>query len=149
MSRFYPTILAADALKKTGTKLESLRRPELRADGRGLANRFHLPAAVYDSAEMQRMAQAGLERLYKFQHSDWGWGWWETDKSTPYMTAYVLMGLRAAQDAGVQVRDEVYRLRAETPGTFKVLPAAGFAMYAPEIQAKSPDRTVRIVERDK
>ncbi len=30
-----------------------------------------------------------------------------------------------------------YRLRAETPGTFRVLPATGFAMYAPQIRASS------------
>ena len=30
-----------------------------------------------------------------------------------------------------------YRLRAETPGTFRVLPASGFAMYAPQIRASS------------
>jgi uncharacterized protein YfaS (alpha-2-macroglobulin family) len=30
-----------------------------------------------------------------------------------------------------------YRLRAETPGAFRVLPASGFAMYAPQIQATS------------
>jgi uncharacterized protein YfaS (alpha-2-macroglobulin family) len=37
-----------------------------------------------------------------------------------------------------------YRLRAEVPGTFQVLPAAGFAMYAPEIRASSDEGSLRV-----
>ncbi len=36
-----------------------------------------------------------------FQHEDGGWGWWETDDSHPFMTAYVVAGLAQAQAAGV------------------------------------------------
>jgi uncharacterized protein YfaS (alpha-2-macroglobulin family) len=37
-----------------------------------------------------------------------------------------------------------YRLRAEVPGTFHVLPATGFAMYAPEIRASSDEGSLRV-----
>jgi uncharacterized protein YfaS (alpha-2-macroglobulin family) len=37
-----------------------------------------------------------------------------------------------------------YRLRAEVPGTFRALPASGFAMYAPEICARSDEGSLRI-----
>ena len=37
-----------------------------------------------------------------------------------------------------------YRLRAETPGAFRVLPSSCFAMYAPEIRANGADEAVQI-----
>src|SRR5271167_1468422 len=62
MSRFYPTILAANTLEKLGVKLEALaRRPPERAPT--FADRFGaFHGAVFDSVEMGRMADAGLHR---------------------------------------------------------------------------------------
>jgi len=107
MSRFYPTILAANTLEKLGVKLEALaRRPPEKAPT--FADRFGaFHGAVFDSAEMGRMADAGLHRLYNFQHEDGGWGWWTHDASSPYMTAYVLTGLQITSQAGYEVRPEV------------------------------------------
>ena len=50
--------------------------------------------------------KAGLERLSDFQHEDGGWGWWKTDESDVFMTAYVVGGLSQAKAAGVVVNDE-------------------------------------------
>ena len=55
---------------------------------------------------LQEKIRAGLDRLYSFQHEDGGWGWWETDDSHPFMTAYVVAGLSQAKAAGVQVNQE-------------------------------------------
>jgi hypothetical protein len=96
MSRFYPTVLASKTLKQLGLDVGQLAPP--------VANQR---ASVLDSAEMQKMAEAGLARLYRFQHDDGGWGWWEHDQSDVYMTAYVLVGLKTAQDAGLEIRDRV------------------------------------------
>ncbi len=60
-----------------------------------------------DDAALQEKIRAGLERLYAFQHEDGGWGWWETDESHPFMTAYVVAGLVQAKAAGTQVKDDV------------------------------------------
>jgi len=57
-----------------------------------------------DEAALHEKINAGLERLYNFQHQDGGWGWWETDDSHPFMTAYVVAGLKQAQAAGVEVK---------------------------------------------
>ena len=54
------------------------------------------------------MVRAGLDRLYSFQRNDGGWGWWREDDSSPYQTAYVLQGLQAARQAGVNVDGGVY-----------------------------------------
>ena len=37
-----------------------------------------------------------------------------------------------------------YRLRAEVPGVFHVLPTNGYAMYAPDVRANSDERTLRV-----
>jgi uncharacterized protein YfaS (alpha-2-macroglobulin family) len=107
MSRFYPTVLAANTLRKLGINLEALAgRP--RGPAPKFADRFDLfQSAVFDSREMNRMAQAGLQRLYNYQHEDGGWGWWRDDASSPYMTAYVLTGLQLTRQAGHEVRPRV------------------------------------------
>jgi len=45
----------------------------------------------------------GLQRLYKLQHYDGGWGWWASEKSNSSITAYVLFGMTHARDAGFAV----------------------------------------------
>jgi len=79
MSSFLPNILVAQAVKDLG-----LTAP---------------PASV----ELQQKIAAGLQRLYQFQHDDGGWGWWETDQTHPFMTAYVVAGLAQAKAAGYAV----------------------------------------------
>ncbi len=53
--------------------------------------------------ELPVMIAKGLARLYNYQHSDGGWGWWEHDETDPFMTAYALYGLFLAQEAGYSV----------------------------------------------
>lgn len=57
-----------------------------------------------DQAELDKKIQAGLDRLYNFQHDDGGWGWWVTDESHPFMTAYVVGGLSEARADGIEVK---------------------------------------------
>jgi uncharacterized protein YfaS (alpha-2-macroglobulin family) len=79
MSSFLPNVIVTKAVSDLGIK------------------------ADLEKAEVQRKIRAGLERLYNFQHEDGGWGWWETDESHPFMTAYVVAGLTQAKAAGVQI----------------------------------------------
>ena len=53
-----------------------------------------------------RRSAPGSTASNNFQHEDGGWGWWETDESHPFMTAYVVAGLAQAKAAGVQVDAE-------------------------------------------
>jgi uncharacterized protein YfaS (alpha-2-macroglobulin family) len=62
--------------------------------------------APVDAASLQEKVRDGLDRLYAFQHEDGGWGWWQTDESHPFMTAYVVAGLVQAQAAGVEVKQD-------------------------------------------
>lgn len=65
-----------------------------------------IPSNV-DRGELNRKVNDGLARLYAHQHPDGGWGWWVSDESQDFMTAYVLYGLDEARKAGYEV--EGYR----------------------------------------
>lgn len=109
MSRFYPSVLVRDTLKKMGTDLETVGKQRKQMNAADLQHRFgsyHDP--VFDSDELDHMVRAGLQRLANFQHDDGGWGWWHDDDSSPYETAYVIQGLKAARDAGVDVDGNLY-----------------------------------------
>ena len=85
MSRFLPTIIAAKTFK------------ELKA-----------PLKSKTITELPNMVDAGLQRLYNFQHQDGGWGWWTNDNTHPYMTAYVIYGMNLTQQAGYNIDREIY-----------------------------------------
>lgn len=58
-----------------------------------------IPSRV-DRAELNQKVRAGIDLLLSQQHPDGGWGWWATDESHAFMTAYVLYGLEEARKAG-------------------------------------------------
>jgi len=82
MSRFLPTAIVAYTAKKLNLNL-----------------RLQL------MNELPKMIDKGLKALYNYQHSDGGWGWWESDATHPYMTAYVVYGLALTKQAGHQVNE--------------------------------------------
>ena len=57
-------------------------------------------------ATLNKQVSLGLQKLYRYQHSDGGWNWWEFDQTDGDMTAYVLSGLVAARRAGFLVDDQ-------------------------------------------
>ncbi len=58
--------------------------------------------------DLDAQVKAGFQRLYNYQHSDGGWGWWENDPSVPKNSAYVMYGLALAKDAGFTVDENVW-----------------------------------------
>jgi alpha-2-macroglobulin len=82
MSSFLPNIIVTAAVRDLGLK------------------------SNLDPVATQEKIRAGLDRLYNFQHEDGGWGWWQTDDSHPFMTAYVVAGLAQAQAAGVEIKQD-------------------------------------------
>jgi alpha-2-macroglobulin len=83
VSRFLPNVLAARALSTLGV-------PDAELEAR-------LPALVNE----------GLDRLYRQQRGDGGWGWWPDDESNAYISAYAVFGMLKAKEAGYSVRDDV------------------------------------------
>ena len=84
MNSFLPDVVVAWTLKDLGVEAP----PEVEQD-------------------LPRMVSAGLARLYRYQHYDGGWGWWEYDQTDPRMTAYVVYGLDLARKAGFEVDGQV------------------------------------------
>ena len=82
MSSFLPDVIVADAIKQLGLK------PSMSQE------------------ELKKKIDAGTKRLYDYQHDDGGWGWWETDDSHVFMSAYVLAGLSQAKRIGYDVDQE-------------------------------------------
>ncbi|RLC85601.1 MAG: hypothetical protein DRJ03_11210 [Chloroflexi bacterium] len=83
VSRFLPNVLTYRALRELG-----IRDAELE-------NR--LPGLV----------EEGLDKLYRRQNGDGGWGWWYEGESNSYLTAYVVFAMVKAQEIGFKVRDVV------------------------------------------
>jgi uncharacterized protein YfaS (alpha-2-macroglobulin family) len=101
VSRFLPNVATWQALDEMG-----IQRPGLQQS-------------------LAQMVGVGLQRLYAQQHYDGGWGWWVSDKSDPYLTAYVLQGMLEAHRASFVVDGEVMSkaagyLRQELPSVSKV-----------------------------
>jgi uncharacterized protein YfaS (alpha-2-macroglobulin family) len=59
-----------------------------------------------EPTRLKAQVEAGLQRLYGFQHDDGGWGWWKDDDSMVFMTAYVVSGMSQAKYAGYSVDQE-------------------------------------------
>ena len=83
VSRFLPNVVTWQTLQEMG-----FPRPDLRQ-------------------KLSQMVGVGLQRLYTEQHYDGGWGWWVSEGSDPYLTAYVLQGMLEAHRAGFVVDQEV------------------------------------------
>ncbi len=86
MSSFLPNIIVQNTIRDLGLNTN--------------------PDTNVDQAALQEKINDGLDRLYSFQHKDNGWGWWETDESHPFMTAYVVAGLAQARAGGVKVHED-------------------------------------------
>jgi len=64
-------------------------------------------------ADLPPKINAGLQRLYGYQHNDGGWGWWYDDASDVYQTAWVIFGLAVTAEAGYEVDPQVIQRGAE------------------------------------
>ena len=94
MNSFLPNIIVSKTLSELGIKM-----PEI-------------------SKDLPKMVEAGLARIYRYQHDEGGWGWWEYDKPNARMTAYAVYGLNLAKKAGFQVDDGVLMRGKKALGGF-------------------------------
>ncbi len=85
MSRFLPSIIVANLIQELKVNVSSKTLNEL-----------------------PEIVKKGLKRLKELQHFDGGWGWWESDQTNPYMTAYVMYGLTLTKEAGYQVPERMF-----------------------------------------
>ncbi|MCR4402569.1 MAG: VanW family protein [Firmicutes bacterium] len=83
MNSFLPDVVVSRVIRELGAKASGVEK------------------------DLPKMVSAGLARLYRYQHFDGGWGWWEYDETDPRMTAYVVYGLDLARKAGFDVDERV------------------------------------------
>lgn len=65
------------------------------------------------AAELPGVVESSLQRLYRLQNRDGGWGWSESDDSDVWQTAYAAYGLDRAREAGYEVNARVLRAGIE------------------------------------
>ncbi|MGH9970973.1 MAG: alpha-2-macroglobulin family protein [Pyrinomonadaceae bacterium] len=106
MSRFLPAAITAKTLRDLGLKPETAMNKIFGGVEQSSAAATH-PKGKHDLRELDEITAKSLERLYNFQHSDGGWGWWKDGDSDHFMTAYVVWGMTLAREAGIQVRADV------------------------------------------
>ena len=94
MNSFLPNIIVSGTLGELGIEI-----PEITKD-------------------LPKMVEAGLARIYRYQHYEGGWGWWEFDKPNSRMTAYAVYGLELAKRAGFNVDEEVFMRGRRALGNF-------------------------------
>ena len=112
MSRFLPSVITAKTLRDLGLEPEDVMGRAFGGIEANSASATH-PKGKKNLEQLNDMTQAGLKRLYDFQHGDGGWGWWKEGESDHWMTAYVVWGLSLARDAGVEVKEDVLRRAAK------------------------------------
>ncbi len=100
ISSFLPNVVATQALQAAG-----LSDPAL-------------------ESRLKEQVWKSLQRLYNWQNPDGGWGWWRAEKSDPLTSAYVVLGLLEAREAGYVVNDTVIE-RGLNFLRFKVQPLVG------------------------
>jgi uncharacterized protein YfaS (alpha-2-macroglobulin family) len=83
ISSFLPNVITTRALKLAGISNPSLQ------------------------SSLDSQVNAALQRIYSKQLSDGGWNWWDGSNSDPQTSAYVVLGLLEAKDAGYPVSQDV------------------------------------------
>ncbi len=102
MSRFLPAAIVRKTLSDLGLDGDAVMKKHFGGIEVKHADKTHA-GEKRNLAELDDMVKAGLQRLYDYQHADGGWGWWKSDDSDHYMSAYVVWGLALAQDAEVGI----------------------------------------------
>ncbi len=105
MSRFLPAAIVARTLKTNGLDPADIEGRVFGGIESGSAAATH-PKGKKDLHQLEAITTASMDRLYDFQHSDGGWGWWKEGNSDLFMTGYVVWGFAVAKEGGLAVEDE-------------------------------------------
>ncbi len=106
ISRFVPAVVIKRTLRELGVDADILLEQRFG----GISGEAGKTSRL---AELDAMTEKGLKRLYDFQRPDGAWGWWKEGPANLYMSAYVLWGLTLAENAGIEVEQDVLRKARE------------------------------------
>jgi hypothetical protein len=97
------------------------------------------------------LINAGLQRLYGYQHDDGGWGWWYDDATHDYQTAWVVFGLAITTQAGYEVEPRVIERGAQwLAGHLDEMDprTRAYALYSLAVAGRGDLAAVEALERD-
>ena len=102
MSRFLPAVVTARTLQDMGLSPDDALGKVFGGIEQAFVDKTHPKGRKkrQNIRKLDLIVNEGLERLYDFQQSDGGWGWWKRGESDHFMTAYVLWGLCLAREPG-------------------------------------------------
>lgn len=103
-SKFIPALLVNKVVKKTGIDIGNLNKKDDEKT-KFLDKKNDNP--IYNNNLLNDMAITGLKKIYSFQNSDGGFGWWNGFQSDTYMTAYVTYSLILAKQSEYEVDKNV------------------------------------------
>jgi len=72
-----------------------------------IANFPTLKNNIQDIKNLDKQVEVGLQRIYKLQNSNGGWGLWENSLVNPHLSAYVLYTLYQGEKAGYIIDQEI------------------------------------------
>lgn len=110
MSRFLPAVITAKTLGDLGISRETVANRLFGGIEQAPENLERL--GERNLGKLDDVIAASLDRLYDSQRNDGGWGWWKEPvdhESDHFMSAYVVWGLALAQDADIDVDQEVLK----------------------------------------
>ena len=119
VNRFLPTVITQKILINLGLDLKAIRDKHTNLNAqeigdareRGKRWKGYEHNAVFDPAEVNKMAGAGLQRLVDMQLTDGGWGWFSGygESSSPHTTALVVHGLQLAVQNDLKLPDDMLK----------------------------------------
>ncbi len=95
LSRFIPAVIVRNTLDKLGISLETLN------DDNDYQRKTY-GNMIYDSDELEKIIDKGLNMLFDAQKYNGSWGWWKDSGTDLYMTTYAVYGLNQAVKNGIR-----------------------------------------------
>ena len=139
--RYYRLTEYTDADKKRQTRRDLLKDGETIASGEQIEVEVTIEAENdFSYVAFRDPKPAGCEPVDQTSGGTWGGAWLYRelrDREVTFFADHLAQGKTTF----------TYRLRAESPGTFRALPHNGFAMYRPDVRCLSNEAIVKIGER--
>jgi len=139
--QYFRVVNYTDEDKVRRTKLEPIRNGETIASGEEIEVQVTIDAENdFDYVAFSDPKPAGCEPVDQTSGGTWGGSYMYRELHDEEVTFFA--------DSLRQGKTNItYRLRAESPGTFRALPHNGFSMYRPDVRCLSDEDIVRIGER--
>ncbi|MFG0250839.1 MAG: alpha-2-macroglobulin family protein, partial [Phycisphaeraceae bacterium JB051] len=86
ISRFVPAVQVRKTLQDMGLTLADIKKnfPAKQVDGKPYQHPWN-DSPIFDDQQMDKLIDAGLNRILSMQNGDGGWGWWKGTDSRIYL----------------------------------------------------------------